>query len=60
MLDFMIESDITAHDENCRNSLHYTTQIADRIAEPIEFGVTRRQGVDGAFNYLSQADEATQ
>ncbi len=56
----MIESDITAHDENYWDSLHYTSEIADRIAERIEFGVTRRQGVDGAFNYLSPADEATQ
>ena len=60
VLDFMIESDITAHDENYWDSVHYTTEIADWIAELIGFGVARRQSVEGAFDYLSPTDKATQ
>ncbi len=56
VLDFMIASKITLRDENYWDVLHYSAEVADRIAELIARGLRERKGAPGLFDYLSGGD----
>ena len=51
-LDFMIPSAITERDENYWDPLHFSVEIADRLATMIKAGVTERRGWENYFRYL--------
>ena len=51
-IDFMIRSQITTHDENYWDVLHYSVETADRLAELIGTGIAERRGREGLFNYV--------
>jgi hypothetical protein len=53
VLDFMIPSKITRHDENYWDRLHTTVEVADRVSELIAQGVRTRCGVEGLMRTLS-------
>ena len=58
VLDFMIDSQITRIDSNYWDPLHYSTEVAARLAELIARGARTRQGVADLFAYLRPADGA--
>ncbi len=52
VLDFMFLSQITGVDTHYWDPLHYTTEIAARLAPMISSGVMDRRGQPGLFRYL--------
>ncbi|MCP4383053.1 MAG: hypothetical protein GY798_16795, partial [Hyphomicrobiales bacterium] len=53
VLDFMIPSRITLRDSNYWDPIHYTVEIADRLAALIAVGITNDCAVDGVMRHLS-------
>ena len=51
-IDFMVRSQITMSDENYWDALHYTNEIASRLAELIDIGISERRGQAGLFDYI--------
>ena len=52
VLDFMIPSEITLRDENYWDDIHYTVEVADRLAALIGRAATEKSGVPGLFHLL--------
>lgn len=52
VLDFMIDSAITRHDENYWDTLHYSVSVARQLARLMARGVRERRGVPDLFDYL--------
>ncbi len=57
VVDFMISSEITSHDENYWDDRHYTRAVADRIADLIAGALQDRRGIPGLFE-IAQPDPA--
>ncbi len=52
LVDFMIESPITTRDENYWDPLHFTTAVADRLADALAEAVRQRRDAKGAYRYF--------
>ncbi len=55
VLDFMIPSEITREDRNYWDPLHYSVEVATRLAALIEEGVSNRRSRPGFYRYLGPA-----
>jgi len=58
VLDFMIDSRITRNDSNYWDPLHYSTEVAARLADLIAQGVRGRRGAADLFAYLGPTGAA--
>lgn len=48
----MVTSELTTHDENYWDSVHYTVEKAAAIANLLAAGAKEKRGAPGYFNYL--------
>lgn len=58
VLDFMIPSEITRYDTNYWDVLHYTTEVADRLAALIHEGAQTETSRPGLFRVLADGRAA--
>jgi len=52
VVDFMIPSEITSHDENYWDDRHYTRAVADRIVDLIAGALREHHGIPGLFEIV--------